>query len=387
MVRASQPVRTKEGSSRRYPTGAGAAWWLAALALAVGSLGCAVSFPPLAGVPRDGSPAPATEESATIPGPIRAAADAPDQPAPGVPRSAVTNPDVEVPNQGPASGVGGGPPPPSAPTSVALAADPPEPAVLRSAPTSPRDEANPNIPGVSADAYLVMDAADGRVLLERGGDAHRSPASLTKVMTLLLALERGEPTAPVTVGDEVLNLRFSTLMGLQPGEQLSLLDVCYGMMYPSGNDAAMAIGAHIAGSVGAFVALMNQRARQLGMWNTSYANPHGLDSRNGDHYTTARDLAALTRFAMQRADFRKIVAGRGWTARGLRGAYPLFNGNTFLSGYPGANGVKVGYTRRAGHTIIATATRDGRQLIAVALGTLQRDTESRRLLDAGWRVK
>ena len=232
-----------------------------------------------------------------------------------------------------------------------------------------------------------MDAADGRVLLNRGGDAHRSPASLTKVMTLLLALERGEPAASVTVGEEVLNLRFSTLMGLQPGEQLSLLDVCYGMMYPSGNDAAMAIGAHIAGSVDAFVVLMNQRARQLGMWNTSYANPHGLDSRNGDHYTTARDLAVLTRFTMQRAGFREIVSGRTRTARGQRVTYPLFNGNTFLSSYPGADGVKAGYTRRAGHTIIATATRGGRQLIAVALGTVQRDTDARRLLDAGWRAE
>ncbi len=232
-----------------------------------------------------------------------------------------------------------------------------------------------------------MDAADGRVLLDRGGDAHRSPASLTKVMTLLLALERGDPAASVTVGDEVLNLRFSTLMGLQPGEQLSLRDLCYGLMYPSGNDTAMAIAAHVAGNVDAFVALMNQRARQLGMWNTSYANPHGLDSRNGDHYTTARDLAVLTRFALQRPGFREIVSGRRWTAKGLRAGHPLVNGNTFLGSYAGADGVKVGYTRRAGHTIIASATRNGRQLIAVALGSPHRDLDAMRLLDAGWRAE
>jgi D-alanyl-D-alanine carboxypeptidase (penicillin-binding protein 5/6) len=232
-----------------------------------------------------------------------------------------------------------------------------------------------------------MDAGDGRVLLERGGGAHRSPASLTKVMTLLLALERGNPDAEVTVGEEVLNLRFSTLMGVAPGERMTLRDLCYGMMYPSGNDAALAIAAHVGGSVERFVGMMNRRAWELGMANTNYANPHGLDSRNGDHYTTARDLAVLTRAALQRPDFREIVGGRRWTARGALAAYPLFNGNTFMGRYAGATGVKVGYTRRAGHTIIASAARRGRELIAVALGSPQRDGDAVRLLDAGWKVE
>ncbi len=327
--------RTVSSSLTSYQTnGSVLARAAAAGALALWLFGCAPGHAPQAEAPPAALVIPAaTEPTAPLlaPGlpdaPVAAPAEREGGPSngPSATAQSLAPAAAATPTNSIAPGAGVGPPSASGSPPASPGSGRPPPAARPAEPVGPRPEDTAGVPGVSAEAYLVMDAADGRVLLDRGGDAHRSPASLTKVMTLLLALERGDPAASVTVGDEVLNLRFSTLMGLQPGEQLSLRDLCYGLMYPSGNDTAMAIAAHVAGNVDAFVALMNQRARQLGMWNTSYANPHGLDSRNGDHYTTARDLAVLTRFALQRPGFREIVSGRRWTAKGLRAGHPLVN--------------------------------------------------------------
>lgn len=267
----------------------------------------------------------------------------------------------------PATGSGGGEP---------AAAPTPEEA-------PPRDP--PGVEGVTAATYVVMEADTGAVLAEHYPHERRSPASLTKIMTALVVLEWVGLDELVTVPEEVTTLRASTLMRVPPGERLTVLDLLYGLMLPSGNDAGIALAVHVAGSEAAFAGLMNARAQELGMTNTRFLNSHGLDFREwGSPYTTAHDLALVTRTAMQHEPFRRIVAARAHTAQGVLGSYPLRNINSFLAAYRGATGTKTGWTRRAGATIAATATRNGRSLIAVALGAADRDGDARRLLDFGY---
>lgn len=243
----------------------------------------------------------------------------------------------------------------------------------------------PGIAGVTAAAYVVMEAETGAVLAEHYAHERRSPASLTKIMTALVVLERAGVDELVTVPQEVTTLRASTLMRVPPGERLTVLDLLYGLMLPSGNDAGIALAVHVAGSEAAFAGMMNARGRELGMANTRFLNSHGLDFREwGSPHTTAYDLALATRAAMEHETFRRVVAARSHTAQGVQGVYGLRNINSFLSAYRGATGAKTGWTRRAGATIAATATRNGRSLIAIALGATDRDGDARRLLDFGY---
>lgn len=233
---------------------------------------------------------------------------------------------------------------------------------------------------------MVLDAATGAVLSEYHAHDRRSPASLTKIMTALVVLERSaDLAAVVTVPEAVTALRASTLMGVPPGERVTVRDLLYGLLLPSGNDAAVALATHVAGSEPAFVALMNQRARELGLRDTQFTNSHGLDFRDwGSPYTSAYDLAVMTQAAVSNATFRQIVATRSYVAPGERAAYPMQNLNTLLGGYAGADGVKIGWTRRAGNTIAASAARGGRRIITVALGSTNRNGDARLLLDVGF---
>jgi D-alanyl-D-alanine carboxypeptidase len=167
-------------------------------------------------------------------------------------------------------------------------------------------------------------------------------------------------------------------MGLLPGDWFTLRDLLYGMMLPSGNDAALAIGRHLAGSDAAFIGEMNALAERLGLWDTHFANPHGLGAR--DHFTSARDLAMLSRYAMTVPGFADLVATPSWTANGSRGI-ALGNINTFLFNYPGADGLKTGYTRRAGPTLAASATRAGHRLFVVLLNAPARESDAYALMD------
>lgn len=230
---------------------------------------------------------------------------------------------------------------------------------------------------------IVMDAADGTVFYEKAADERAFPASTTKIMTCILALENGNLDAPVTVGEEVLGTSFkftkySSLMGLVPGEQVTLRDLVYGLMMVSGNDAAEAIAVHIAGSIGSFASMMNQKAASLGMSNTHFANPHGVQDEN--HYTTARDLAKLTMYALKNPQFVEICKTTSYTApaSNLR-AQPLVLDNTnrlikmpatdpYSCVYENAIGVKTGDTNAAGKCLVAAAEKDGARIIAVFLG-------------------
>lgn len=329
--------------------------------------------PACTALPPDGSVAPAGTPTAvpadvtvTAVAEIRTTADPLVAPTP----SGLVEP-VTTPSATPAPAGGGQSP---APAAVAATPVPPAP---------PHDP--PGIAGVTAAAYVLMEAANGAVLAEHYAQERRSPASLTKIMTALVALERVGLDEVVTVPEAVTSLRASTLMGIPPGERLTVRDLLYGLMLPSGNDAGIALAVHVSGSEPAFAAQMNQRARELGMRDTQFLNSHGLDFRDwGSPYTTAFDLALATRAAMQIDTFRTVVAARSFTGAGADRAYPLRNINSFLGSYAGATGVKTGWTRRAGATIAATATRNGRTLIAIVLGAADRDGDARRLLNHGF---
>jgi D-alanyl-D-alanine carboxypeptidase (penicillin-binding protein 5/6) len=236
-------------------------------------------------------------------------------------------------------------------------------------------------PPVRSAAAAVVDGRSGALLFGQEPDRRLPPASLTKIVTAMVALDRGDLDASVTVDVDGARLQIETdssVMGLRPGETLMLRDLLYGLMLPSGNDAAIAVARHIAGDEAAFVALMNEKVARLGLTNTHFRNPHGLDAP--DHYTTARDIAQLSLWAMYDERFRAIVAAREWTVRGSR-TYTLVNGNPLLSVYAGADGIKTGWTDEAGRTLVGSATRAGRRLFVVLLDTPDQTAEATALLD------
>jgi D-alanyl-D-alanine carboxypeptidase (penicillin-binding protein 5/6) len=195
-----------------------------------------------------------------------------------------------------------------------------------------------------------------------GKEAHRalSPASITKIFTSIVALEHGRLSQNITVQFDESQLADSTLMGIHPGEIYSLEDLLYGLMLPSGNDAALAIANAIGGSVPQFVAMMNAKAAELSLRDTHFANPHGLDAPG--HVTSAYDVTMAARYGMTHfSEFRELVSARSWQVNGTR-SFTVYNLNRFLRSYPGADGVKIGYTDAAGKTIVASATRDGHRV-------------------------
>ena len=233
-------------------------------------------------------------------------------------------------------------------------------------------------PAIVGDAAVLIDEASGVALFEKDPHTRLPPASLTKIMTALVALERGHPDDQVEVNIDSRRMRGSTVMGLVPGECLTLDDLLYGMMLPSGNDAALAIAEHIAGSTDAFVALMNQRAGELGLINTHFTNPHGLDG--AAHYSSAFDLAVLTRVAMQRQDFREIVNTTYRVATGTTATYQLGTLNPLYGRLAGVDGVKTGFTRTARQTIVGSVTREGHRVLVVVLRSPDRASDGTALL-------
>jgi len=234
-------------------------------------------------------------------------------------------------------------------------------------------------PAVTARAAVVVDGETGRVLYDLGAHDRLPPASTTKIMTAILALESGADTGGSVVSDiDARWLKGSSVMGLRPGMVLSVRDLLYGLMLPSGNDAAIELAKIVDGSEAAFVDRMNQKARELGLRDTNFVNPHGLDDPN--HYSSAYDLAMLARYAMANPQFAELVRTRDYQLSPPSG-YVLRNGNSFLQRYPGADGVKIGWTEAAGWTLVASAERDGRRLFATVLNSTDRDADAAALLD------
>ena len=235
----------------------------------------------------------------------------------------------------------------------------------------------------SSRSSILIEAKTGRVLYEQNAHEPLPMASTTKIMTALVALENGNVHDLVTAGKNAFGVP-GTSIYLSLGEQLPLLDMLYGLMLASGNDAAVAIAEHIGGDMDSFCRMMNERAAAIGCENTVFASPHGLPADN--HHTTARDLALIAREAMQNPTFREIVSTQRASIPWAGHDYDriLNNKNRLLSEYPGAIGVKTGYTKAAGRCLVFAAKRDGLELIGVVLNCPDWFREAEALLDKGF---
>jgi len=212
----------------------------------------------------------------------------------------------------------------------------------------------------SATAAILMDADSGRVLYEHQADRQMLIASTTKILTALVAIREGTLSDTVKVSRKAACTEGSA-MYLKEGEELTLETLLYGLMLCSGNDAAVAIAEHIAGSEADFADLMNETAAELGMVNSSFANPNGLDAEG--HYSTARDMATLACAAMENGVLARIVSTKSVTI----GGRTMTNHNKLLSWMDHCTGLKTGYTRAAGRTLVSCAEQNGQRLIAVTL--------------------
>lgn len=245
-------------------------------------------------------------------------------------------------------------------------------------------EAVERAPRLWAHGAVLLDWTTGEVLWAHNAHKKLHPASTTKVLTGLIALERGDLNAKVKISRRAAHTVGSS-MYLKEGEVYSLHDLVHGLLLRSGNDAAVAIAEAIAGSVEEFALLMNERAQRLGARNSHFTNPHGLT--DDQHLSTAYDLALITRAALRNPLFAQIVATRAkeLTYEELDRQVVLYNTNKLLTWLPGADGVKTGTTGAAGACLISSATRDEQKLIAVVLNASNRWRESAELLEWGFR--
>ncbi|PAD24441.1 D-alanyl-D-alanine carboxypeptidase [Niallia circulans] len=221
---------------------------------------------------------------------------------------------------------------------------------------------------VSAQSAILMEQDSGRVIFEKDAHTKRRIASITKIMTALLAVESGKLEDTVTVSSNAIRTEGSSIY-LQEGEKIKLEDLVYGLMLRSGNDAAVAIAETVGGSLDGFVYLMNQKAEEIGMKNTHFANPHGLDDHE-DHYSTAYDMALLTRYAMNNDTYKKIAGTKSYRSESTNNEWDRVwrNKNKLLTSlYEHSTGGKTGYTKRAKRTLVSTAEKDGVEYIAVTL--------------------
>jgi serine-type D-Ala-D-Ala carboxypeptidase (penicillin-binding protein 5/6) len=239
------------------------------------------------------------------------------------------------------------------------------------------------LPSVTLKAGLLSDS-EGRVLWARNPIARRSMASITKIMTAVVALEHSKLNESVLVPRQAAAIGQSTAY-LVAGERLSMRDMLAAMLVKSGNDAATAVAIHVGGTEDQFVTMMNQKARELGLKGTHFVNPHGLDARG--QYSNAGDLSTLARYAMSNPAFRDIVAMKKVTVGKKGRRHKLISTDLLLGNYRGAVGVKTGNTDSAGYSVVSAAKRGGVMLYAVVLGTAsdtQRFSDAKELLDWGF---
>ncbi|MED1560398.1 D-alanyl-D-alanine carboxypeptidase [Alkalihalobacillus alcalophilus ATCC 27647 = CGMCC 1.3604] len=219
---------------------------------------------------------------------------------------------------------------------------------------------------VSAQAAILMEQSSGRVLYAKQEHEPLRIASITKIMTAILAIESGQLDEIVTVSERAFGTEGSSIF-LRLNEKIKLEDLVYGLMLRSGNDAAVAIAEHVGGSLEGFVLLMNQKAEELGMSNTMFQNPHGLDDHE-DHYSSVYDMALLTQYAMQNEDFQTISKTKSHRVDEGGDIRVWKNKNRMLTEfYPHSTGGKTGYTKRAKRTLVSTATKEEMDLIVVTI--------------------
>ncbi len=230
---------------------------------------------------------------------------------------------------------------------------------------------------IAGQSAIVMDMQTGRVVFEK--DIHKKlpMASTTKIMTALLAIENIPLDKKIKIDPRAENIEGSSIY-LKANEKIKAEDLIYGLVLRSGNDSAAALAYEISGAIEDFAKLMNKRAEEIGAKNTNFANPHGLHDEN--HYTTAYDLALITREALKNPVFKEVVKTKFWTAE--RNGYRHFlNKNDTLYICKGGDGVKTGYTMKSGRCLVASATRDNMQLIAVTLDDYNWFDTAKKLLD------
>jgi D-alanyl-D-alanine carboxypeptidase len=235
-----------------------------------------------------------------------------------------------------------------------------------------------------AQTAALIDVTSGVILYSKLGNKPMRIASLTKVMTAIVAIEQGDLSNSVKVSKRAAGKEGSSLY-LKIGEQMSLHSMLYGLMLRSGNDAATAIAEHIGGTEEGFAYLMNEKAEMLGMNHSHFMNPHGLDVK--EHYSTANDMALLTAYALRNPIFQEIVKTKLKKVPNPNEAWSYLwsNKNKMLSLFPGADGVKTGYTKMALRCLISSATRDGQQLAVVTLNDSDDWADHSRLLNYGFK--
>ena len=217
----------------------------------------------------------------------------------------------------------------------------------------------------NANSYVLMDAETGRVLDSKNMNNRALIASITKIMTAVIAIESNKLDELIKVDDSILKAYGSGIY-IQVGEEMLLKDMLYGLMMRSGNDAAVMIATYVAGSEEAFVKLMNDKAKKIGMKNTTFVNSSGLDNTDSGNYSTAYDMALLTRYAMQYDKYREIVKTKEYTVKTNYKTYVWHNKNKLLN-YDYVTGGKTGYTEKAGRTLVSTASKDNMNLIVVTI--------------------
>lgn len=218
---------------------------------------------------------------------------------------------------------------------------------------------------LSAESYVVVDADCAQILVSKNENKKQSMASTTKIMTALLAIESGKLQCRVTASRNI-NVE-GTSVGIHKGDIFSLETLVYAMILESGNDAAVLVAEYLAGSESSFAALMNSKARELGMKNTNFVTASGLDSR--EHYTTAYDMAILTCYAVKNPVFRSICSVKNYVAHYINPGITVnyINHNKLLNMYEGVFGVKTGFTKKSGRCLVSACEKNGRTLVAVTL--------------------
>ncbi|MBR3523756.1 MAG: D-alanyl-D-alanine carboxypeptidase [Bacilli bacterium] len=216
---------------------------------------------------------------------------------------------------------------------------------------------------ITASSAILMDMDSNRILYSKDIHNIRSVASISKIMTAVIAIESGKLDEVVTIGDEI-DKAYGSGIYIKKGEQLSLRDLVYGLMLRSGNDAAFAIAKYVGGSE--FIEMMNNKATEIGMINTTFNNPCGLDEESGN-YSTAYDMAILTSYAMKLDEYKKIIGTKTYKLKTNKNNYIWHNKHKLLGKYEYVTGGKTGYTKKALRTLVTTASKDNLNLVAVTL--------------------
>ena len=242
-------------------------------------------------------------------------------------------------------------------------------------------------PKISADAAILVESSTGRIIYEKNSDMRREPASMTKMLTCLIALEKLNPSNEIVLSRTAVSTE-DGFLDWKEGEILTAGDIMTALMLVSENGGAVALAQAVGGDVRTFAEMMNDKAREIGCKNSHFANPNGLPDKN--HYSTAADMARIAVHCMRDPDFRKIVETRRTSIHWLKPRdkwAELNNTNHLLSRYKGANGIKTGWTRAAGGCLAASAERDGVELIAIIMNSEDSETrfdDAAKLLDYGF---